>query len=107
MRGSQDGVQGKRRFENKTILRALQRAFFNGTKSSAAIDPAKFNPISLSSIALVCTIVRCPTSCSEIPWISTYYALYRLNTASMNGNLGSTFQLILMKPSTALVTAYT
>lgn len=108
MRDSQDGVQGKRRFENKTVLRALQRAFFNGTKSFAAVYHTKFNPIPLASIAIVCTIVRCSTSFSEIPQqIPTHCALYRSNTVSMNGNLESTFQSISMKPSTALVTMYT
>ena len=40
------------------ILRSLQRAFFGGAKSPAATDHARFDPIPLTSIALVCTIVR-------------------------------------------------
>jgi hypothetical protein len=51
-------VAGKRRFESETVLRALQRAFFNGSKGPAATNRSDFNPILLPSIALVCTIVR-------------------------------------------------
>jgi hypothetical protein len=57
MQDPQEGVQGKRRFQNETILRALQRAFYNGTKSFAAVDRTTFSPVPLTSIALVCTIV--------------------------------------------------
>jgi hypothetical protein len=49
---------GKRRFESETVIRALQRAFFNGSKGPAATNRSKFDPIPLPSIALVCTIVR-------------------------------------------------
>jgi hypothetical protein len=74
MQGPQDGVQGKDRFENEMILRALQRAFFNGTKSFAAIDHAKFSPVPLTSIALICTIVVVFAFLSTNPILTTCFA---------------------------------
>ena len=104
MRDSQDGVQGKRRFENHVILRALQHAFYNGAKSPAATDRVRFDPVPLASIALVCTIVRRSyDSYLEVPSASTYHSLYRSNTAFMNGSLESTSRSISMKPLMAPV----
>lgn len=53
-----DNVEGRRRFESETMLRALQSAFYSGPRSVAAKNQLKFDPIPLPSIALVCTVIE-------------------------------------------------
>ena len=63
------------------MLHALQRAFFGGPKSYAALNRTKFDPIPLGSIALVCTIV-CTIVLSHFEHPSDHFTHYIDRTLS-------------------------